>query len=678
MSLDAGRGASGADRYLRTARQELLALDRRARGAGVRDRRGRPRRARAGDRCRGRRASRRRPELARGGSATPTRSSTGRASPRPAHRTRTVPRIVEAADDVADSLEEAAYYFGLLARPADRDGVARGQAAGRARAHRGARVPAGGPCSGARSSAAGRARTWTPSSRPPTAASRSSARPTRSSARSTPRWWRRSTRPAWALRGRGAHPGLRGGRRFADASARAAARPGVRRVVRSEPPPRDGAAAGAHPRRAPGGAASTSMCWGIRRHAAGRRRDRRQGARPRAHGARRAESSRGGGAEDVGVPPTCGQGSWRTCGASWTARSRHWRGAPGCAWAACAVRCCFRCAPARRCRCLACWRPSWTSGCATDSGRACGDDRQPPPGLGLLPPTGRVLCPCRRTAARASRSSSARRALAGAGVAARQRSRRSSPGRVDKRPPRALRKLGDGPFPQDPAEQLDASVRAVFGSWEAPKARAYRRLNDMPDDLGTAVILQRMVFGNPAACRGRAWPSPAIPPRVSDGLYMDFLLDAQGEDIVAGRHTVEGARGAHAAGPRATRADRGRCARCSRRSSATPRSSSSQSRTASSSCCRPGRPNAPLGRAANHGRPGPGGAHQPSGCAGAHQPARPRRHPTRARRREDEDQALCRALPASMGVASGPIALDTDAATRLAAEGPPRCSFGPT
>jgi hypothetical protein len=52
------------------------------------------------------------------------------------------------------------------------------------------------------------------------------------------------------------------------------------------------------------------------------------------------------------------------------------------------------------------------------------------------------------------------------------------------------------PFPENPLDQVEAAVRGVLESWDAPKAREYRRLHDLPDTLGTAVILQRMVFGN--------------------------------------------------------------------------------------------------------------------------------------------------------------------------------------
>jgi pyruvate,orthophosphate dikinase len=96
-------------------------------------------------------------------------------------------------------------------------------------------------------------------------------------------------------------------------------------------------------------------------------------------------------------------------------------------------------------------------------------------------------------------------------------------------------------FPQDPMDQLAAAAAAVLASWEAPKAREYRRLHDIPDDLGTAVILQRMVFGNAGGVSGAGVAFTRDPAQGERRLYMDFLLDAQGEDIVAGRHTTGGA-----------------------------------------------------------------------------------------------------------------------------------------
>jgi len=99
--------------------------------------------------------------------------------------------------------------------------------------------------------------------------------------------------------------------------------------------------------------------------------------------------------------------------------------------------------------------------------------------------------------------------------------------------------LAGRPFPQDPDRQLEEAVRAVLESWQAPKAREYRRLSDVPERMGTAVILQRMVFGNAGGLSGAGVAFTRDPTTGERELYMDFLLDAQGEDVVSGRHAVD-------------------------------------------------------------------------------------------------------------------------------------------
>jgi pyruvate,orthophosphate dikinase len=92
-------------------------------------------------------------------------------------------------------------------------------------------------------------------------------------------------------------------------------------------------------------------------------------------------------------------------------------------------------------------------------------------------------------------------------------------------------------FPQDPREQLERAIRAVFDSWMGERAVAYRRINHIPDDWGTAVNIQQMVFGNkgPTSCSGVAFSRN----EVTGGPYPsgDFLIDAQGEDVVSGVRT---------------------------------------------------------------------------------------------------------------------------------------------
>ena len=94
-------------------------------------------------------------------------------------------------------------------------------------------------------------------------------------------------------------------------------------------------------------------------------------------------------------------------------------------------------------------------------------------------------------------------------------------------------------FPQDPREQLTRAVRAVFDSWEAPRAQVYRRTYDIPDDLGTAVNVVQMVFGNKGNESGTGVAFTRDPSTGEQGLYGEFLANAQGEDVVAGIRTPE-------------------------------------------------------------------------------------------------------------------------------------------
>src|SRR5215216_3861430 len=95
------------------------------------------------------------------------------------------------------------------------------------------------------------------------------------------------------------------------------------------------------------------------------------------------------------------------------------------------------------------------------------------------------------------------------------------------------------PFPQDAREQLGRAVRAVFESWNTPRAQAYRRYNKIPDDLGTAVNVVQMVFGNKGEKSGTGVAFTRDPSTGESGLYGEFLADAQGEDVVAGTHTPD-------------------------------------------------------------------------------------------------------------------------------------------
>ncbi|MCI0386137.1 pyruvate, phosphate dikinase [Streptomyces sp. CNQ085] len=104
---------------------------------------------------------------------------------------------------------------------------------------------------------------------------------------------------------------------------------------------------------------------------------------------------------------------------------------------------------------------------------------------------------------------------------------------------RIVRERTGEEFPQDPAEQLRRSVRAVFSSWNTERARVYRRREHIPEDLGTAVNVQVMVFGNLGPDSGTGVAFTRDPATGLRGVYGDYLADAQGEDVVAGiRNTV--------------------------------------------------------------------------------------------------------------------------------------------
>jgi pyruvate, orthophosphate dikinase len=94
-------------------------------------------------------------------------------------------------------------------------------------------------------------------------------------------------------------------------------------------------------------------------------------------------------------------------------------------------------------------------------------------------------------------------------------------------------------FPQDPREQLTRAVRAVFESWESPRASVYRRKYEISDDLGTAVNVVQMVFGNKGQESGTGVAFTRDPSTGEPGLYGEFLANAQGEDVVAGIRTPE-------------------------------------------------------------------------------------------------------------------------------------------
>ncbi|MCI8598322.1 MAG: pyruvate, phosphate dikinase [Lachnospiraceae bacterium] len=94
-------------------------------------------------------------------------------------------------------------------------------------------------------------------------------------------------------------------------------------------------------------------------------------------------------------------------------------------------------------------------------------------------------------------------------------------------------------FPQDPKEQLIGAVQAVFRSWDNPRAIVYRRMNDIPGDWGTAVNVQAMVFGNMGDTSGTGVAFTRNPATGEKGIFGEYLINAQGEDVVAGVRTPQ-------------------------------------------------------------------------------------------------------------------------------------------
>ena len=99
-------------------------------------------------------------------------------------------------------------------------------------------------------------------------------------------------------------------------------------------------------------------------------------------------------------------------------------------------------------------------------------------------------------------------------------------------------KLGEE-FPQDPKEQLMGAIKAVFRSWDNPRAIYYRRMNDIPSSWGTAVNVQEMVFGNMGDTSGTGVAFTRNPATGEKKLFGEFLMNAQGEDVVAGVRTPQ-------------------------------------------------------------------------------------------------------------------------------------------
>lgn len=99
--------------------------------------------------------------------------------------------------------------------------------------------------------------------------------------------------------------------------------------------------------------------------------------------------------------------------------------------------------------------------------------------------------------------------------------------------------MGGEPFPQDPKQQLMGAIKAVFRSWNNPRAIVYRRMNNIPGSWGTAVNIQTMVFGNKGDTSGTGVAFTRNPSTGAKGIYGEYLINAQGEDVVAGVRTPQ-------------------------------------------------------------------------------------------------------------------------------------------
>jgi pyruvate,orthophosphate dikinase len=109
--------------------------------------------------------------------------------------------------------------------------------------------------------------------------------------------------------------------------------------------------------------------------------------------------------------------------------------------------------------------------------------------------------------------------------------------RVVQHQKKLFEKLAGRPFPQDPYEQLKMAIAAVFNSWNNPRAKKYREIEGIPDDMGTACNIQMMVFGNMGWDSGSGVMFTRDPSSGEKGLYGEVLFNAQGEDVVAGIRT---------------------------------------------------------------------------------------------------------------------------------------------
>ena len=234
------------------------------------------------------------------------------------------------------------------------------------------------------------------------------------------------------------------------------------------------------------------------------------------------------------------------------------------------------------------------------------------------------------------------------------------------------------PFPQDVHDQLWGAVGAVFGSWQSERAKVYRRLNDIPGDWGTAVNVQAMVFGNMGDTSATGVAFTRDPAKGDRAYYGEFLINAQGEDVVAGIRTPQylTTRRARGGGRQAAVDGRGDARGLCRagggvrpaRDAITATCRTSSSRSSSGKLwmlqTRVGQAHR-QGRAQDRGRHGERGADHPRGGDRARRSdgARPAAPPD-ARSRSATRDVLTKGLPASPGAASGAAVFDADTAEK--------------
>jgi pyruvate, orthophosphate dikinase len=233
-----------------------------------------------------------------------------------------------------------------------------------------------------------------------------------------------------------------------------------------------------------------------------------------------------------------------------------------------------------------------------------------------------------------------------------------------------FRELTGKPFPQNPLEQLELAVQSVIASWSAPRAVEYRRLYGLPDELCTAVTIQQMVFGNAGGTSGSGVGFSRDPDTGEKRLYLDFLFNSQGEDVVSGRATGSDAERLFLALPDTEQTLHGIAATLEQAYGDAQEFEFTiqdgvlyllQTRTAKRT------PWAALRMAVEQvgeGLIGPGKAlARLSGLA--------INDIRRQRLANEKQEPLCQGQPAGIGVAIGPLALDLEAARQFSAEGRP-------